>query len=168
MDFNHSEFMTIAIEEGKKAEYMDEVPVGAVLVSISGDTIVAAHNETIRLADPTAHAEILALRTAAQRVQNYRLPDTTLYVTVEPCVMCMGAILHARVSRVVFGADDPKWGAAGSLYNFASDRRFNHRPEIIRNVCEDECRQLMQNFFREKRKSISKNNQPYTDADINR
>jgi tRNA(adenine34) deaminase len=151
MDFNHLEFMMIAVKEGKKAGRIDEVPIGAVLVAISGDIIAAAHNETIRLADPTAHAEILALRKAAHKVQNYRLPGTTLYVTVEPCVMCMGAIVHARVSRVVFGADDPKWGAAGSLYNFTTDKRFNHRPEIIRNVCEDECRQLIQEFFHEKR-----------------
>ena len=148
----HSEFMEIAIEAGKKAGQIEEVPVGAVLVAQSGDIIAAAHNETIRLADPTAHAEILVLRKAAQQIRNYRLPDTTLYVTVEPCVMCMGAILHARISRVVFGAKDPKWGAVGSLYNFADDKRLNHHPEIIGGVLEKQCRALMQEFFRKKRR----------------
>jgi len=93
----------------------------------------------------------LVLRQAAQKVLNYRLLGTTLYVTIEPCMMCMGAIVHARVTRVVLGAKDPKWGAAGSLYNFAEDVRLNHRPEIIQGVCQDECRALMQEFFRSKR-----------------
>jgi tRNA(adenine34) deaminase len=101
--------------------------------------------------DPTAHAEILALRQAAQKTQNYRLLNTTLYVTIEPCVMCMGAIVHARISALVFGAKDPRWGGAGSLYNLAADNRLNHQVEIIEGICEDECRSLMQDFFRSKR-----------------
>ena len=144
-------FMKLAIEEAKKAGQKAEVPVGAVLVSESADILAFAHNQAITLADPTAHAEISALREAATKVLNYRLLNTTLYVTIEPCVMCMGAIVHARVARVVFGAKDLKWGAAGSLYNFAEDTRLNHRPEIIHGVCEDECRELMQEFFRSKR-----------------
>ena len=91
------------------------------------------------------------LRAGARRLGNYRLLNTTLYVTVEPCVMCMGAVIHARVARVVFGACDPKWGACGSLYNFAEDSRFNHRPEIVGGICEAECRTLMQDFFRSRR-----------------
>ena len=143
--------MKIALNEAKKAGQIGEVPVGAILVSENGDILSAAHNQTIKLADPTAHAEILALRKAALEVNNYRLLNTTLYVTVEPCIMCMGAIVHARISRVVFGATDPKWGAAGSLYNFAADDRLNHRVKITTGVCAEDCRRLMQDFFRAKR-----------------
>ena len=144
-------FMKLAINEAKKAGQKAEVPVGAVLVAESGDILSLSHNQTIALADPTAHAEILVLRKAAQKVLNYRLLGTTLYVTIEPCIMCMGAIVNARVTRVVFGAKDLKWGAAGSLYNFAEDVRLNHRPEIIQGICQDECRELMREFFRSKR-----------------
>jgi tRNA(adenine34) deaminase len=151
MDKKHIEFMKLAINEAKKAGQKAEVPVGAVLVAESGDILSISHNQVITLADPTAHAEILVLRKAAQKVLNYRLLGTTLYVTIEPCIMCMGVIIHARVARVVFGANDLKWGASGSLYNFAEDVRLNHRPEIIQGVCQDECREMMQEFFRSKR-----------------
>ena len=151
MEKKHIEFMKLAIKEAKKAGQKAEVPIGAVLVDESGDILALSHNQTITLADPTAHAEILALRKTAQKVLNYRLLGTTLYVTIEPCMMCMGAIVHARVARVVFGAQDPKWGAAGSLYNFAEDVRLNHQPEIILGVCQEECRALIQEFFRSKR-----------------
>ena len=144
--------MKIAIKEAATAGDNKEVPVGALVVDENEELLAAAHNQTIAHRDPTAHAEILVLRRAAHKVGNYRLLNTTLYVTVEPCPMCMGAIIHARVSRIVFGARDPNWGAAGSLYNFAADRRFNHQPEIIDGICESDCRQLMQTFFREKRK----------------
>ena len=147
----HKEFMKLALKEAKKAGQKDEVPIGAVVVAEKGKILSTAHNQTIGLCDPTAHAEILALREAAQKAQNYRLLNTTLYVTVEPCIMCMGAIIHARVSAVIFGAFDPKWGAAGSLYNFTTDSRFNHLPEILPGVCEDECKTLIQDFFRSKR-----------------
>ena len=143
--------MQQALKEAGKAGQKGEIPIGAVLVSETGNVITAAHNLVLHLGDPTAHAEILALREAAQKVMNYRLLNTTLYVTIEPCIMCMGAIIHARVSRVVFGANDPKWGAAGSLYNFAENSRLNHRPEIIGGICEEACRTLMQDFFRKKR-----------------
>ena len=143
--------MVLALFEAKKAGQTGEVPIGAILVSDNGSILAATHNRTIDLADPTAHAEILALREAAVKINNYRLLNTTLYVTVEPCVMCMGAIVHARLERVVFGAADPKWGAAGSLYNLADDNRLNHRVEIIKGICEDESRALMQDFFRMKR-----------------
>jgi len=144
-------FMELALQEAKKAEQIGEVPVGAILVSENEEILAAAHNLTIQLVDPTAHAEILALRKAALEINNYRLLNTTLYVTVEPCIMCMGAIVHARISRVVFGATDPKWGAAGSLYNVAEDDRLNHRVEIIAGVCAEDCRRLIQDFFRAKR-----------------
>lgn len=151
MNKKNIEFMKLAIREAKKAGQKAEVPVGAVLVAESGEILSLSHNQAITLSDPTAHAEILALREAAQKVLNYRLLGTTLYVTIEPCIMCMGAIVHARVARVVFGAQDLKWGAAGSLYNYAEDVRLNHQPEIIHGVCQDECRALIQDFFRSKR-----------------
>lgn len=155
MNINHAKFMKAALNEAVKAKAKNEVPIGAVIVAESGDIISSAYNQTITLADPTAHAEILALRNAAQKLLNYRLLNTTIYVTIEPCIMCMGAIIHSRVSRLVFGANDPKWGAAGSLYNFAGDTRLNHRPEIINGVRKNECRALIQAFFKEKRNKIS-------------
>jgi tRNA(adenine34) deaminase len=144
--------MMLALEEAKKAGQKDEVPIGAVLVTQSGKILSRNYNQTISQADPTAHAEILALREGAQQVANYRLLNTRLYVTVEPCIMCMGAIIHARVSKLIFGAPDPKWGAVGSLYNFAEDKRLNFQPEIIKGVCQDECAALMKEFFGSKRR----------------
>ena len=143
--------MKIAIREALKAAQKQEVPIGAVLVSENDEVLATAHNRVITCKDPTAHAEILALRRAAEQLGNYRLLNTTLYVTVEPCPMCMGAVIHARVAKVVFGTRDPKWGAAGTLYNFAADQRFNHQPKIIGGICKNECKQLMQDFFRKKR-----------------
>jgi tRNA(adenine34) deaminase len=151
MSEKHIKFMKVALDEAKKAGHKAEVPVGAVLVAESDEILAFSHNQTIELVDPTAHAEIMALREAARKVLNYRLLSTTLYVTVEPCIMCMGAIVHARVSKVVFGVKDPKWGAAGSLYSFPDDVRLNHRPQIIHGVCKDECRALIQDFFLSKR-----------------
>jgi len=151
MNPKHIDFMNLALSEASKAGQKNEVPIGAVLIAENDELLSVAHNNTITLKDPTAHAEILALRSAAAKIGNYRLLKTTLYVTVEPCPMCMGALMHARVSKVVFGTRDPKWGAAGSLYNLAEDRRFNHQPEIIEGICESECKKLMQDFFREKR-----------------
>ena len=152
MSNTHIEYMKLALKEAEKAGQKDEVPIGAVLVATSGDVLAASHNQTISRLDPTAHAEMIVLREAAQKILNFRLLDTTLYVTIEPCLMCMGAIVHARVSNVVFGAKDPKWGAAGSLYNFAGDIRLNHQPEIIHGVCQSECQAIIQDFFRKKRK----------------
>ncbi len=152
MDEQHPKYMALALKEAKKAGQTDEVPIGAVLVSESGDLLSLAHNRTIASADPTAHAEILALREGARKHSNYRLLNTILYVTVEPCIMCMGAILHARISKLIFGAPDPSWGAAGSVYNFTTDKRFNHQPEVIGGVCRDQCAALMQEFFRSKRR----------------
>jgi tRNA(adenine34) deaminase len=147
----HIEFMKIALNEAQKAGQKDEVPIGAVLVNENNELLSAAHNQIISRQDPSAHAEILVLREAAHKIGNYRLLNTTLYVTVEPCPMCMGAIIHARVAQIIFGTRDPKWGAAGSLYNFAEDQRFNHRPIIIEGICADECKKIMQDFFSSKR-----------------
>jgi len=148
---DHATYMTKALKEARAAGAVDEVPVGAVLVSDAGDILAKACNSMIHDCDPSAHAEILALRAAARKLKNYRLLNTTLYVTIEPCVMCMGAIIHARVARLVFGAADPKWGAAGSLYDLAADRRMNHRLDVVTGVLDGECRAMMQNFFKSKR-----------------
>ncbi len=148
---DHEIYMAAALEEARAAAARDEVPVGAVLVSDAGRILAQAHNRTIHDCDPCAHAEVLALREASRKLKNYRLLNTTLYVTIEPCVMCMGALLHARVARLVFGAADPKWGAAGSLYNLAADRRMNHRLDLLAGVLEAQCRALMQQFFQSRR-----------------
>ena len=144
-------FMTMAIDEAKKAADHDEVPVGAILVDESGKILSAAHNAVVSTHDPTAHAEIRAIRMGGHKRLNYRLLNTTLYVTIEPCVMCMGAIIHARINRLVYGAPDLKWGAAGSLYDFGNDPRFNHMVKVRAGVCRDECRSLIQNFFKNRR-----------------
>ena len=148
---NHSHFMRQALLEAQQAARQDEVPVGAVLVARDGTVLARAHNQIIALCDPTAHAEILALRAASQAVGNYRLLDTTLYVTIEPCIMCMGALLQARVARILFGAEDPKWGGAGSRYNLAADTSLNHTIDVQGGLLENECRELIQDFFRAKR-----------------
>jgi tRNA(adenine34) deaminase len=150
-EMTHDEYMGQALEEARQAGRQGEVPVGAVLVSAEGAVLAKAHNQTITLSDPTAHAEILALRTAAQALGNYRLPHTILYVTIEPCVMCMGTLLHARIARIVYGAKDPKWGAAGSLYDLSADSRLNHRIDVQGGILEKECRDLIQGFFQDKR-----------------
>ncbi|MBN2060958.1 MAG: nucleoside deaminase [Deltaproteobacteria bacterium] len=144
-------FMVEALKEARKGMEIGEVPVGAVLVGPEGDIIAKAHNQPIFLNDPTAHAEILALRMGGNICLNYRLPDFTLVVTVEPCPMCMGAALNARISRVVFGASDPKWGAACSLYNLADDKRLNHRIEIVKGFMQAECAMLLKDFFSKRR-----------------
>ena len=143
--------MQLALAQAKKAALEEEVPVGVVLVAASGKIVASAYNRTIARSDPTAHAEILALRKAGRRIRNNRLLNMTLYVTVEPCPMCMGAIIHARIALLVFGAFDPKGGAVGSLYDFAADPRFNHHPQVINGICKREARALMQEFFRKRR-----------------
>ncbi len=150
-DPGHTAFMRLALEEARRAAELEEVPVGAVLVSAEGEILARTHNRTICDHDPSAHAEMLAIRQAAARRRNYRLLNTTLYVTVEPCLMCMGAIIHARIARLVFGTRDPKWGAAGSLYNLGEDRRLNHHPDITEGLLMEECRDLIQGFFRARR-----------------
>jgi tRNA(adenine34) deaminase len=145
------DFMALALRAAEKAYLEEEVPIGAVLISSAEEILAVDHNRTRQLNDPTAHAEILALRKAAQVTKNFRLPGTTLFVTIEPCLMCAGAIIQARLERVVFGTVDAKAGALGSLYNVSVDRRLNHRFEVISGVLETECRDLMQKFFSARR-----------------
>jgi len=144
------EFMRIALAEANTAFLKDEVPVGAVVV-FEGEIMAKAHNSPISLNDPSAHAEMLALRQAAQKIGNYRLAGAELYVTLEPCVMCAGAILQARLARVIFGARDPKCGAVTSLYNILTDQRLNHQVEITEGILQEDCGEIMSRFFREKR-----------------
>jgi tRNA(adenine34) deaminase len=154
MEPTHNEFMQMAIEEALKAEQIGEVPVGALIVDADQRVIARDHNRPISACDPSAHAEMNVIRAAASKLGNYRLLRTVLYVTIEPCAMCMGAIVHARIARVVFGASDPKWGAAGSLYNLGQDPRLNHQVDIISGINEEQCRSIMQAFFRRRRKTI--------------
>lgn len=149
-DPRDEEFMRQALEEARLAEAEGEVPVGAVVVA-DGRVIARAHNRPIALNDPTAHAEILALRQAAQAVGNYRLGDSTMYVTMEPCPMCAGALVLARVGRLVFGAADPRAGAVQSCFEIATSGKLNHRVEVCGGVLEEESRSLLQNFFARRR-----------------
>ena len=144
-------YMKHALELASRAEQCDEVPVGAVLVH-DGEIIGEGWNQPIGSHDPTAHAEIMALRNAGQRLENYRLPGTTLYVTLEPCPMCAGAIVHARVKRVVFATRDPRTGAAGSVFDLLpSDQRFNHYTEVDSGVMAEEASGMLSSFFRKRR-----------------
>ena len=145
-------FMRAALDEAREALSRGEVPIGAVLAK-DGAVICRTHNSPITLQDPTAHAEILALRKAGQQLNNYRLIDAELYVTLEPCIMCMGALVHARVKRLIFGARDPKAGAAGSIFDLTRHEKLNHAIEVTAGVLAEECGELLQNFFREKRSS---------------
>lgn len=152
-------FMRLALEQARQAAEAGEVPVGAVLAQ--GEMLLAAAaNRPIAASDPTAHAEILAIREAAIKTGNYRLPETTLYVTLEPCIMCMGAILQARIQRLVFGALDPKTGAAGSRYTIGTDDLLNHRLEITSGILEAECSQILKDFFRKRRARKASENGP--------
>ena len=151
MDKTHEYYMQLAIEQARLAEAIDEVPVGAVLVQ-DDQLISSAHNQPISNNDPTAHAEIQLLRAAGKQLNNYRFPDTTLYVTLEPCTMCLGAMIHARVSRIVFGAYDQKTGVCGSCQDLSTSECFNHAIDTQGGVLADECRNLLQNFFKNRRK----------------
>jgi tRNA(adenine34) deaminase len=143
--------MGLAIKEAQKAYRLAEVPVGAVLINAAGELLAKAHNLPISSNDPTAHAEILAIRAASAGVGNYRLPETTVYVTLEPCVMCLGAMIHARVRRLVFGARDPRSGAAGSVLDLTAISSFNHRIEVVEGVRGEECSAILKEFFRARR-----------------
>lgn len=144
-------WMQHAIALARHAESVGEVPVGAVIVK--DDKLVAeGWNQPVTAHDPSAHAEVIALRAAAQSIENYRLVDTTLYVTLEPCAMCAGAIIHARVKRLVFAASDPRSGAAGSVFDILNTNKLNHIVEIEQGVLEEDCAQLLKQFFKNKRK----------------
>jgi len=144
------QFMQQALSQAKLAAAAGEVPVGAVLVR-DGQVISTGFNQPITNSDPSAHAEMMALRAAAQSESNYRLPGTTLYVTLEPCTMCAGAMLHARVERIVFGAADPKTGAAGSVLNVFSEKQINHQTQVEGGIMGEECGKVLRDFFKERR-----------------
>jgi tRNA(adenine34) deaminase len=139
--------MEQALACAREAEVAGEVPVGAVIAASSGAVIARAANAPIARQDATAHAEVLALRAAGRALGNYRLPGCTLYVTLEPCPMCVGALVHARVARIVYGAADPKTGACGSVFDLATNARLNHRIEVAGGVLADECAALLKQFF---------------------
>ena len=143
--------MKEALKEARKAALNNEVPVGAVVVN-DGKIIGRGHNRPVSLADPTAHAEIIALRRAAKKLGNYRLPGIDMYVTIEPCSMCAGAMVQARIARLYFGAKDPKAGAAGSVLNLTSNKKLNHRIKVQGGILAEECREIIQGFFKAKRK----------------
>ena len=145
------DYMRLAIQAAEQAAQEGEVPVGAIIVR-QGKILARAHNQPIHLSDPGAHAEVLALRRAGKKLKNYRLEDCTLYATIEPCVMCAGAMVLARIKRVVFGASDPKAGAAGSVLSVIGNPKLNHHPEIVSGILEDDCALLLQTFFRSARK----------------
>lgn len=145
------EFMDLALAEARHAENAGEVPVGAVIVDDAGNIVARGFNQPISIHDPTAHAEIVAMRAAARVLGNYRLTELTLYCTMEPCAMCAGAIVHARIQRLVYGAADARAGAAGSIYDVVRDSRLNHQVEITAGVRERECRELVQGFFEKRR-----------------
>lgn len=142
----HEKYMQAAIQEAKKAEEKEEVPIGAVIVK-EGEIIARGHNLRELQNDPTAHAEMIAIRQAAARLKSWRLEECSLYVTLEPCPMCAGAIIQARLDRVVYGTTDPKAGCGGTLMNLLQEPRFNHQTEVISGVKQQECRQLLTQFF---------------------
>ncbi len=148
---DHSEYMAIALEEAGDAARSGEVPVGAVLIRSDGSILARAHNLRETDHDPTAHAEMLVIRRAAEQMGGWRLSKTTLYVTLEPCTMCAGALILSRVARVVFGTRDPKGGALRSLYQLGDDERLNHRLEVVEGILEEPSREMLKEFFRSRR-----------------
>ncbi len=149
---DHKYYMALALVQAARAYELEEVPVGAVLVDESGSVIAEAYNSPISLCDPTAHAEIVAIRRAAGVIGNYRLTGTTLYVTLEPCSMCMGAILHARLKMVVYGTTDPRGGAAGSVMDLTRVPSLNHYVIVKGGILQEDCRDILQSFFKERRR----------------
>ncbi len=144
-------WMRVAIDAANEAAAIGEVPVGACVIDQVGDLLVVGHNLTITNRDPTAHAEIVAIRKAAEKLENYRLPGTTMYTTIEPCAMCAGALVNARVTRLVFGAADKRFGAVKTHFRVCDSPDLNHRMEITSGVLAENCRELMQDFFRARR-----------------
>ena len=150
MSAHDAAFMQVALEQAGESAEAGEIPVGAVIV-VSGEVVATGQNRSIRDSDPSAHAEVVALRAAGNTLSNYRLTDATLYVTLEPCAMCIGAIVQGRVTRVVFGAYDPKAGAVGSVIDLSDSPAFNHRFEIMGGVLAEECGAVLKEFFSERR-----------------
>ncbi|WP_428239754.1 tRNA adenosine(34) deaminase TadA [Gynuella sp.] len=153
----HEYWMALALEQAEKARAIDEVPVGAIVVR-DGEVIGEGYNQPISINDPSAHAEIMALRNAAQRVNNYRLPGSTLYVTLEPCTMCFGAMIHARVESLVFGACEPKAGVVCSADQIVKKDYFNHRIKVVKGILESRCGGMLSDFFKARRAQIKKAN----------
>tara|TARA_R110002049_G_scaffold182042_1_gene349735 strand:+ start:9551 stop:10030 length:480 start_codon:yes stop_codon:yes gene_type:complete len=153
--FSDEFWMRQALDAAIVAEKNNEVPVGAILVK-NNQLLSTGNNSPISLNDPSAHAEVLAIRNAALKMDNYRLPGTTLYVTLEPCMMCAGTMLHARIERLVFGAYDEKTGVAGSCFDWINNEKQLHKIKVQGGVLEKECRELLQNFFRQRRMSTNK------------
>jgi tRNA(adenine34) deaminase len=149
------QLMREALHEARRGLSEGEVPIGAVVAAQDGRILGRGHNRPVALDDPTAHAEISALRRAGALVGNYRLTGTALVVTIEPCIMCVGAAVQARVGLLVYGSPDPKSGAAGSLYDFSEDRRLNHQFRVVSGVLEEECRDLLVRFFKDRRKTAT-------------
>jgi tRNA(adenine34) deaminase len=147
---SYESLMDVALEEARRSGAAGEVPIGAV-VAVDGEIVGRGFNQSIRSGDPTAHAEIVAIREAAHRVGNYRLTGATMCVTIEPCLMCVGALVHARIGMLVYGASEPKSGAIDSAVRFAELPGVNHRFDVVRGVREEACRELMQSFFKERR-----------------
>lgn len=159
----HENYMKLAIEEAKKAWKMDEVPIGAIVV-YKGEIIGRGHNLRENEQSPSAHAEMLAIQEASEYLNSWRLEDTTLYVTLEPCVMCSGAIVMSRIPHVVYGASDPKGGCSGSLMNLIEDTRFNHRSTVERGILAEECGEMLRTFFKEKRAKKKQNKEKSSDS----
>ena len=154
--FDQNEFwMRKAIEAAETARDLDEVPIGACLIDVNGELLAVAGNRTITFSDPTAHAEILVLREAAAKIGNYRLTETVLYTTIEPCAMCAGALVNARIARLIFGAHDERFGAVSSVFQICDTSSLNHQIEITAGVLAEDCRKLMQDFFRARRHAKS-------------
>jgi len=148
-------YMRLAVDQARAAEAAGEVPVGAIVVSSTGEILGVGNNQVLRSNDPTAHAEIVALRTGGLALNNYRLLGCTLFCTLEPCAMCAGAILHARISRLVFAARDPKAGACGSVLSVMNYPTLNHRAEVTEGILADECSSMLSDFFRARRAKLS-------------
>ena len=153
MNETDEKWMSLAIQQAQSAGQLDEVPIGSCVVGVDGLLIAAAFNRSITDHDPTAHAEILVIRRAGELLTNYRLIGTTVYSTIEPCAMCAGALVNARINRLVYGAKDERFGAVDTHFGIGLTDALNHRIEVVGGVLEDECRSLMQNFFRQKRMS---------------
>ena len=153
-------YVSLAVAEARAAEAAGEVPVGAIIIAPDGEIIGRGNNQVLRTSDPTAHAEIVALREAGRTLGNYRLPGCTLFCTLEPCAMCAGAMLHARISRLVYAARDPKAGADGSVLSVLNHHALNHKVEVMQGVLAEQCSAMLSNFFRQRRRTANANLSP--------
>ncbi len=155
---SHEYYMELALAQASLAWRLGEVPVGAVVINDAGEVLGSGCNRTLSSHDPSAHAEMVALRNTALNLKNYRLPDLTMYVTLEPCTMCAGLLIHARLKELYFGASDPKTGACGSLYNLLDDARHNHHVIVHQGIMATQCGQILKDFFKLRRQQIKETN----------